>query len=91
MSTGITRCCSFFISIIIFYGCSVSNEQTTQINTKFPEGRALYLSKCTACHRAYDRKSYNTEQWYALLNNMGNKAKLSVDEKELILKFLMEE
>ena len=77
-----------FIYSLLFISCS-SNATNNQL-TKFPEGRELYLSKCTSCHRAYEREKFTAEKWKAVLNEMTVKAKLNDDEKTLILNYLSE-
>ncbi|MBK7378589.1 MAG: hypothetical protein IPJ03_06235 [Ignavibacteriales bacterium] len=70
-------------------GSSSSNEIDNQL-TKFPEGRDLYLSKCTSCHRAYEREMFTAEKWKTALEEMTVKAKLNDEEKTLILNYLSE-
>lgn len=83
----------FSVAALIMYlftACGVSNNQPTSSITKFPEGRSLYFSKCTACHRAYEPKLHTTSEWQIILNEMGSKAKLTVEEKDTILNYLTE-
>ncbi len=78
------------IVIILLSACSSSSNNSSAGTTKFPEGKDLYLAKCTACHRAYERELYNNAQWKKLLDDMGGKAKLSSEEKITILNYLTE-
>ena len=85
-----------FIFALLFINCSgsssgsgLSNEIDNQL-TKFPEGRELYLSKCTSCHRAYEREMFTADKWKAALEEMTVKAKLNDEEKTLILNYLSE-
>ncbi|HMU43110.1 MAG TPA: hypothetical protein PKA80_07405 [Ignavibacteriaceae bacterium] len=79
-----------FVYSLLFINCSGSGNETNNQLTKFPEGRELYLSKCTSCHRAYEREKFTAEKWKAVLNEMTVKAKLNDDEKTLILNYLSE-
>lgn len=79
-----------FTTLTIFIiGCSSSNNNSNSF-TKFPVGRELYLSKCTACHKAYERELYSYGQWEKILNEMGKKAKLTSTEKVTMLNYLTE-
>lgn len=78
-----------FIASLIT-ACGVSNDTNTSSKTKFPEGRSLYVSKCTACHRAYEPEIHTTPEWKIILDEMGSKAKLTTEEKETILNYLSE-
>lgn len=83
----------FFVTVFIGYlvsACGVSNDTNTSSTTKFPEGRSLYVSKCTACHRAYEPELHTITEWKKILDEMGSKAKLTVEEKEIILNYLSE-
>ncbi len=67
----------------------LSNEIDNQL-TKFPEGRELYLSKCTSCHKPFQREMFTAEKWKDALEEMTVKAKLNDEEKTLILNYLSE-
>ncbi|HCY75518.1 MAG TPA: hypothetical protein DHV28_06320 [Ignavibacteriales bacterium] len=78
-------------SLLVFItACGSSNNQTSDESTKQSTGRSLYISKCTSCHKAYDRELHTPDEWEKILNEMGKKAKLRADEKENILKYLSE-
>lgn len=86
----------FSLVALIMYlltACGVSNNNNnnnTNSTTKFPEGRNLYVSKCTACHRAYEPELHTTSEWKVILDEMGIKAKLTSEEKGTILNYLSE-
>ncbi len=48
----------------------------------------LYLTKCTKCHKLYDPKSYNDEQWDGWMKKMKKKAHLSGEQDALIRQYL---
>ena len=82
----------YLLAIITFslLACSGSNSSNSNKTTKFPEGRNLYVSKCAACHKAYERELHTVEEWQKILDEMGSKAKLTTEEKETILNYLSE-
>ena len=82
----------FLIGIITFsfVACSSSTNNNSNTTTKFPEGRNLYVSKCTACHKAFDRELHTTDEWKKILKEMGGKAKLTDNEMQMILNYLTE-
>lgn len=81
-----------FIFAAAFINCSSSSlgDDINNQLTKFPEGRELYLSKCTSCHKPYRREMFTAEKWKASLEEMTVKAKLNEEEKTLILNYLLE-
>ena len=78
------------LSTYLFTACGVSNNNNTSGATKYPEGRDLYVSKCTACHKAYEPELHTKSEWKKILDEMGSKAKLTSKEKETILNYLSE-
>ncbi|MCR4418354.1 MAG: hypothetical protein WHV63_00105 [Ignavibacteria bacterium] len=74
--------------ILIFAGCtkhSIHNEET-----QFIEGKKLYISKCGGCHKLYVRNEFTPAQWDTIVVSMRNKAKITADQENEILKFLKE-
>jgi mono/diheme cytochrome c family protein len=55
-----------------------------------PEGRRLYLAKCTSCHSEYEPAKYSREVWVANVDKMGalKKVHLSPEERAQILQYL---
>lgn len=76
--------------VVLLSACSSSVNNTGAGTTKFPEGKELYVAKCTACHRAYEPEQHTKEEWQKQVEEMGSKAKLSETEKQLILSYLLE-
>jgi trimethylamine-N-oxide reductase (cytochrome c) len=76
---------TFAAPLLIFLfilGCSGSKHFTN-------EGEKLYYDKCSGCHRVYQKSELNAEKWKEKLNEMAPHAKLKNEEKEIILKFLL--
>jgi cytochrome c5 len=76
--------------IIFLSACSGSSNNSTAGTTNFPEGKDLYVSKCTSCHKAYEPELHTKDEWRKILDEMGSKAKLTDNEKQLILNYLSE-
>jgi cytochrome c5 len=87
MKISITLYSSLLV-IIFLSACSGSSNNSTAGTTKFPEGKDLYVSKCTSCHKAYEPELYTKDEWRKILDEMGSKAKLTKDEKIIILNYL---
>jgi hypothetical protein len=83
----------FYLVVIVtfnFVACSSSTNSNSNITTNFPEGRELYISKCTGCHKAFERELHTTDEWEKILKEMGSKAKLTENEKQMVLNYLTE-
>ena len=78
------------IVVVLLSACSSSVNNSNAGTTKFPEGKELYVSKCTACHRAYEPELHTKEEWQKIIDEMGSKAKLAESEIQLILSYLTE-
>ena len=81
---------SSILIVVLLSACSGSSNHSPAGTTKFPEGKDLYVSKCTACHKAYEPQLHTKDEWQKILDEMGRKAKLSDTEKQLILNYLIE-
>lgn len=52
------------------------------------KGRQLYVSKCGSCHNLRLPEKFNREGWIGALEKMQPKAKITDEEKNLILDYL---
>jgi mono/diheme cytochrome c family protein len=80
-----------FLSIIII-GCSQSLYLPASADAaqqeKLLNGRKLYVARCSGCHNLHFPKEYTAEQWKSNLDEMQVKAKISDEQKQLILEYL---
>lgn len=53
------------------------------------EGKYLYENNCAKCHKLYDPKSYNTDDWKQILVRMQKKAKISDEQREKIYNYII--
>ena len=60
----------------------------TNPNAEVAQGKGLYDSKCSACHKLKTVDKYSTEQWAKILPDMAGKAKLPDNETALIQEFI---
>jgi mono/diheme cytochrome c family protein len=52
-------------------------------------GRAIYAGKCHSCHRLYAPDRVPPEKWPALMEKMGEKAKLTPEEEQRALDYVL--
>jgi hypothetical protein len=81
-------------SIVLFViGCSpmlyVPKCDDTAQQTKLMEGRTLYVKHCNGCHNLYLPNHFTESMWKKNLEEMQPKAKITDEEKKLILNFLL--
>ncbi len=69
------------VFFLIIVGCSVSKDFTIM-------REELYYEKCGGCHRLYSKQEFTNEKWQSEVEEMSKKAKLSEDEKRMIIEYL---
>lgn len=78
---------------IIIYGCSQSlyipSAPLAEEQEHLLAGRKLYVDHCSGCHNLHFPKEFTEEQWVSNLDEMQGKAKISDEEKRLILQYLI--
>ncbi|KUO63494.1 hypothetical protein APF79_06900 [bacterium BRH_c32] len=52
------------------------------------KGEELYSNKCSGCHRLHSKTEFTSEKWKSEIEEMGKKAKLSDDEKRMLIEYL---
>ena|ERR1051326_3188637 len=53
------------------------------------KGHMLYMNKCGSCHYLHRPQKYSEEKWRQEMPEMSSRAKLSSDEQELVLHYLL--
>lgn len=48
----------------------------TELTPELAEGKSLYENSCARCHKLYEPKKFNQEEWKPILVSMQKKAKL---------------
>jgi hypothetical protein len=51
-------------------------------------GQTLYETSCNKCHALYMPSSYGAGEWPFYVRKYGRKARLSVEERDLVLAYL---
>ena len=75
----------------------VSNAQVEAAKIKFPDatietlrkGCDLYYGTCTNCHGAKKITNFSEEELPGIIDHMAKKAKISAEEKDAVLKYVM--
>ena len=75
----------------------VSSAQVDAAKTKFPDatmdvlkkGHDLYYGTCTNCHGAKKITNFSEEELPGIIDHMAKKAKISAEEKDAVLKYVM--
>jgi mono/diheme cytochrome c family protein len=52
-------------------------------------GRTLYIAKCSGCHTLRLPSVYSQERWPVILDKMQKRAKITDDQKEQILHYVL--
>jgi hypothetical protein len=78
---------------IIIYGCKstlympASKDATQQ--QQLLAGRSLYVAHCGSCHNLHFPSEFTTDEWKVKIGEMQKRAKITDEEKELVLKYLI--
>jgi hypothetical protein len=76
----------FTVGFVLLFiaGCSASILYSSK-------GEALYSDKCGGCHRLYSKSELTSEKWRSEVEEMSKKAKLSDEEKRMIIEYLTDD
>jgi cytochrome c5 len=93
---------SLAILSIVFVACATKNkvvdvnkEKEKEIIVvekdveRFNEGKALYENNCAKCHKLYDTKQFNANDWKPIVEIMRKKAKLTEEEGDKIFYYVI--
>jgi hypothetical protein len=70
--------------------CSHAAPAPTTLSAPAQEGHRLYLAKCQMCHELIEPTEYTSAQWPQKFSVFAKRAKLSPDEYQQILAYLVE-
>ena len=54
-------------------------------------GKELYANSCVRCHKLKEPSKYTIQQWPGLVNKMQKRAKITDNQKAIILSYLLSE
>jgi nitrate/TMAO reductase-like tetraheme cytochrome c subunit len=84
-----------FLLAVGVYGHSIlykpTEEDAKRMNTtlkQLTDGRALYVNKCASCHNLHLPNTHTKAQWEKSLSKMQKNAKITDQEKDIILQYL---
>lgn len=80
----------FIFVLCLIAACSKSYFVNMEEKTKFPQGRELFVSKCSGCHQLFNPNHYTAAEWDSLLFIMKNKAKIREEQKNQIYSWIIE-
>lgn len=66
---------------------SDAQKSGTSIDTLIA-GRKFYIISCGSCHSLYLPERYTKAEWRKTMDNMQERSNITVEQKELILKYL---
>ena len=55
------------------------------------DARTLYVNRCSGCHNLYLPGKLTLEKWDVMLSSMAPRAKLTLDQRELIWRYIVTE
>jgi len=89
------------MAVVILLSCTgtmfaVKLKQNDTIKNKMAvdsvsTGNELYAKNCVRCHKLKDPAKYTRAQWPGLVNKMQKRAKITDEQKALILSYLLTE
>lgn len=62
--------------------------RTNALTPELAEGKTLYENNCIKCHRLYDRREYEAQEWRPILKSMQANAGITDAETEKIYNYL---
>ena len=72
----------FCLAVVVF-ACSTKKSSVPTVEAKkveltpeLAEGKMLYENNCAKCHKLYDTKKFNAEEWKPIVASMQKKAHL---------------
>ncbi|MFZ4454681.1 MAG: hypothetical protein ACOYOT_00520 [Bacteroidales bacterium] len=70
------------------YKPSKGDETPAASFEELKSGRNLYINNCASCHALHQPERYDTAQWRQWMDKMAVKAKINLQDKALIMKYV---
>ncbi|MHC4941048.1 MAG: hypothetical protein ACYTHK_19090 [Planctomycetota bacterium] len=79
--------------LILFGACGTTLHEQREVGlrnakTDLERGQVYYETSCQRCHALYMPKSFNGRSWERYVRRYGPRARLDVDQKELVIEYL---
>jgi cytochrome c2 len=77
-----------------FSGAILATNQNDSIKQNIDSlktGKNLYEASCVRCHKLKDPAKYTAKQWPGLVDKMQKRAKITDEQKAIILSYLVSE
>ena len=79
-------------STVAIFAATQNDSITNKLHAdSFKTGNELYVKNCVRCHKLKDPAKYTRAQWPGLVNKMQKRAKITDEQKALILSYLLTE
>jgi|SRR4051794_22389166 hypothetical protein len=86
-----TAVCATGVALLTLAGCSsVGLSPSSLPGSPDLPGRQVYIAKCARCHKLYDPKRYNDEEWRTWMGKMSRKAKLTPEQEQQVSAYVAE-
>ena len=66
-------------------------SRLNQNKSKSISGKELFLANCGKCHKLYQPSDFSRQKWVAIMKKMQKKAKLTDEETQLVLNYILED
>ena len=101
--SGIKSKILFFITLSALFVCcspvlfKLTTEDVDFAKTKWNDvsieqlnrGCSLYIGKCAGCHFLHTPNEFTEKEWLELLPEMSSKAKLTQEQNDLVMKYVI--
>jgi hypothetical protein len=94
------RICLLTLGVLL--GCSamlpvLTGDDLQRVETRWPtaslqsleDGRQKYINRCGGCHSLHLPSEFTEEEWKKALHEMQGRARTSVEEQELIFRYIV--
>jgi hypothetical protein len=77
--------------LLLGAACATTTAGREAVDPTLPppqRGKAIYETSCNRCHALYMPSSYGAVEWPFFVRKYGRKARLSPEERDLVLTYL---
>ncbi len=77
--------------LLLGAACATTAAKRASMDPTLPpqqRGKAIYETSCNRCHALYMPSSYAAEEWPFYVRKYGRKARLSAEERDLVMSYL---